>query len=213
MTEGPGIFDREFVDSLLNRIRKWRTRSLKIAFPLLIMENVLTGDKPRELCPWEGVSAVAVIGAILVLAGALLRLWARGHFQRGRLFKSGPYGVVRHPLYLGSFLIVVGVLCQLNDWVNWVVIIPLFALFYGSAIIYEERSLEKRFGRQWQRYKSRVPAFIPWGRGWPSKARPYRWQWNRYLRTGELITTLMILSIPFLIELLKDFVFEGVLGI
>ena len=196
-------------ESVLGWLKKRRTLALKIAFPALIIENIFTGDKPHELFP-PGVSTMAVAGVILVVIGAFVRLWARGHFVKGRLFTTGPYALVRHPLYLGSFLVVCGALCQLNDWLNWVVILLLLVVFYGAAIVHEERALAKRFGREWVLYRAEVPAFIPSLRNW-SLMQKGRWRSKIFLSTGELKTTLLFLGLPLLIELIEDSIFERLL--
>src|SRR5512138_487723 len=44
------------------------------------------------------------IGGAIAVAGALLRVWAAGHIEKGKvLTQGGPYGFTRNPLYLGSF--------------------------------------------------------------------------------------------------------------
>jgi len=200
-------------ESVLNYLRKRRTLALKLVFPIIIIENILAGEKPHEL-GISGISIMAVIGLLFVLAGVFIRFWARGHLVKGRLFTIGAYSVVRHPLYLGTLLVVSGVLFQLNCWLNWVVVLPLFTIFYGAAIIYEERSLEKKFGRQWQLYKAKVPVIIPSLRNWSFPTQTRKCNWKAYLSTRESWITLALLSLPFLIELIiEDFVFESLLGV
>jgi len=196
------------IDFLLNKIRKRRTLSLKIVFPILIVEDILNGKKPHELLPWEGIDVNAIMGFILVLIGCSIRFWARGHFEKGRLFTTGPYELVRHPLYMGSFLILCGMLFQLNDWLNWAIVIPLFAIFHGAAIVYEERALEKRFGEEWRLYRAKVNAVVPSLRNYNSKPKFHKWQWKVFLATGEIFTTTMVSILPLIIELLEETVFE-----
>lgn len=198
---------------ILNYLGKKRTLALKLAFLILIIEDIITGKKPNELNPFENPSGMAIIGLILVLTGALIRFWARGHFVKGHLFTTGPYALVRHPLYFGSFLIVCGVLFQLNDWLNWAIILPLFTLFYGAAIIYEERVLSKRFGREWDLYRAKVHAVIPSLRNLPLPRPSVKWSWRMYLNTPEVKATLWLLTLPLWIELIEDLVFERMLGI
>ncbi len=207
------LADSERFDRGLNWLRKRRTLVLKIAFPIIIAENIISGEKPREL-GFSDFSVIAVLGLILVFAGALIRFWARGYFERGRLFTSGPYAMVRHPLYLGSMLVVTGILLQLNNRLfNWAVIIPLVIVFYGAAIIYEERSLEKKFGKQWLLYKAKRPAIVPSPRTWLLQRQPRKWSWKVYLSTSERMVTPILLSLPLLVELMENFVFEGMIGI
>lgn len=202
-------------EQILNWLRKRRTVSLIIVFLIIIAENIISREKPHELLSLkEHVSVLAIIGCMLVLTGTLIRFWARGHIERDSLVTAGPYAILRHPLYMGSLLVVVGVLFQLNDWMNWVVVLPVFTIFHGAAIIYEERSLQKKFGKQWQLYKDKTPAIIPLLPNWSFLRQTHNWSWKVYLRTGEVWITVMLLSLPFAIELIiEDFLFEDILKI
>jgi len=198
---------------IVRQLKRWRTTALVATLTILIVADILTGKKPHELFPPD-ISIMAIIGLIFVLTGVFIRFWARGHLVEGRLFTTGAYSVVRHPLYLGTLLVVSGVLFQLNGWLNWVVVLPLFTIFYGAAIIYEERSLEKKFGRQWQLYKAKVPVIIPSLRNWSFPTQTRKCNWKVYLSTRESWITLALLSLPLLIELIiEDFVFESLLGV
>lgn len=201
-------------EKILNWLRKRRTVSLIIVFLIIIAENIISREKPHELLSLkEHVSVLAIIGCMSVLTGTLIRFWARGHIERDSLVTTGPYVIVRHPLYMGSLLVVVGVLFQLNDWMNWVIVLPVFIIFHGAAIIYEERSLQSKFGKQWQLYKAKTPAIIPLLPNWLFLRQTHNWSWKVYLRTGEIWITALLLSLPFAIELIiEDLVFEGILG-
>ena len=51
------------------------------------------------------------IGGLLAFAGGTIRIWAAGHIEKGKsLAQGGPYALTRNPLYLGSFLMALGVL-------------------------------------------------------------------------------------------------------
>lgn len=192
---------------LINWIRKRRTIAFKVAFPALVVEDFLTGKKPHELLFWEDMNVMGMLGLTLIIAGVLIRFWARGHFAKGRLFTSGPYAIIRHPLYFGSTLVMLGVLCILNDWLNWSVIVPMIILFHGAAILYEEQSLANRFGRQWQEYTTKVPAIIPSINRHLLSDSADRWSWRVYCNTTEKITTAMFVSLPVLLELFEELAF------
>jgi len=201
------------LDYILRQLRRWRTLAIWTVFLILIAENILTAKKPNELLPPE-VSTIAIIGVVLILSGGFLRCWAGGYSAKRSLCTTGPYAIVRHPLYLGSLLVICGILLQLNDLMNWVVVLPLFTIFYGAAIIYEERLLEKKFARQWQLYKAKVPVIIPSLRNWSLTTQTRKWNWKVCLSTRESWITLVLLSLPLLIELIiEDFVFESLLGV
>jgi protein-S-isoprenylcysteine O-methyltransferase Ste14 len=71
------------------------------------------------------------IGAAIALPGSLLRLWAAGHIEKGRvLTQGGPYAFTRNPLYLGSFLMALGIILAGQGY--W--LLPAFAAFF--AIVY-----------------------------------------------------------------------------
>ena len=66
-------------------------------------------------------------GGIVALLGALVRLWAAGHIDKGRaLATEGPYALTRNPLYLGSFFMALGVI--LAGQAYWL-LLP-FGVFY-----------------------------------------------------------------------------------
>jgi len=203
-----------WVDGVLHLLSRTRVLALISAFAIVIFENIADKEKPHELLSLkDGISTKAIIGLVLVMAGALIRFWAQGHFKKGHILTTGPYSVVRHPLYLGSLLVMCGLLFQLNDWKNWLIILPIFTTFYGAAIISEERQLLQKFGQQWQSYKANTPAIIPSLRLRSFPKQVCAWRWKVYLSTGENIITLVLLSLPFWIEIIiEDFVFEGILG-
>jgi protein-S-isoprenylcysteine O-methyltransferase Ste14 len=116
---------------------------------------------------WE--HHVAVWGGALLLCGAgvALRAWSACHCHyAGRrpmgLAVTGPYGLVRNPLYLGNMLIIVG--ATIASEVLWLA--PFAALWsflvYAAAVrFYEEPMMRSRYGAAWRRYAEGAPAWIP----------------------------------------------------
>ena len=57
----------------------------------------------------EPTSRSLEIGGLIAMAGEAIRLWAAGHLEKGReVTTSGPYAFTRHPLYVGSSIIGIG---------------------------------------------------------------------------------------------------------
>lgn len=93
------------------------------------------------------------------------------HITAPRLALSGPYAWVRHPIYLGNFLVGGGFVAFLTSDVRvGIAYAVLFWLEYYLITEAEEAYLLKHF-ESYQAYRSKVPRFIPWkGRVWKSQA-------------------------------------------
>lgn len=96
--------------------------------------------------------SLAAGGAIAVV-GELLRVWAAGHLEKGReVTRSGPYGFTRHPLYLGSAIIGLGVAVASARPAAAV----LVAVYLGSTVLAamrtEEAGMRASFGDQYDAY-------------------------------------------------------------
>lgn len=102
----------------------------------------------------------------LLLLGAGLRVWARAHLERQtQVTWSGPYAYVRHPLYVGSFLMALAITAMTRlPWAPLIWTVG-FALMYGPKIVREERWMRHRFGEDYDRYAAEVGAFFPWPHG------------------------------------------------
>jgi len=131
------------------------------------------------------VPATNLLGAVLVIAGLAVRLWAAGVLEKSReLCTDGPYRYVRHPLYLGSLLSAVGFAVMMNVIWGWIVVLPLFIALYLAQVLDEERHLRNAYGDEHASYSATVPMLLP--RPWKrpkGKGRP--WQWSRALANRE----------------------------
>ena len=77
------------------------------------------------------------------------------------LNSSGMYSMLRHPLYLGNFLIWLGVSVSTINLYFIVIMSLLFWLYYERIMFAEERFLERKFGAKYLYWSNKVPAFIP----------------------------------------------------
>ncbi|HVT29517.1 MAG TPA: isoprenylcysteine carboxylmethyltransferase family protein [Lacipirellulaceae bacterium] len=86
---------------------------------------------------------------------------------------TGMYSIVRHPLYLGNYLIGLGV--SMVQFVWWVPVIYSLAfwLYYERIMLTEEAFLEKRFGDEYRRWAAKTPAFLPRFRQWRRAVLPF----------------------------------------
>lgn len=127
--------------------------------------------------PLSGAGALIarVAGLAMFLSGAFLVLWGRRTLgplwtvttskgvrlhREHRLIRQGPYAIVRHPMYLGFWLLVAGTLVIYRTWVLAAYLAVIVMRFVGRARM-EERALAEAFGRDWTDYAGHVPMLIP----------------------------------------------------
>jgi len=81
----------------------------------------------------------------------------KGH----ELITEGPYGVVRNPIYLGMFGLILSTCLVFSRWWSGLAAVVLFLIGNRIRIRTEEQLLRETFGHQFDEYARRVPAFIP----------------------------------------------------
>jgi protein-S-isoprenylcysteine O-methyltransferase Ste14 len=120
---------------------------------------------------WDSAPLPALIGDALTLAGLLIMLWARftlgGNWsaqvefkENHELIERGPYAYVRHPIYSGAVLMVLGAAILSGRIVPFEVLVLLVIAFVFKSG-QEEALLTKHFPEAYPKYKARVKAFIP----------------------------------------------------
>jgi protein-S-isoprenylcysteine O-methyltransferase Ste14 len=135
------------------------------------------------------IPLLAAIGLGLGLVGALVRLYASGFIVKNEeLATDGAYRFVRHPLYTGNILLVLGFALAGSRW--WAIPLALFFFwfYYPTAIEYEDRKLRRIFGAAWETWSARTPALVPrFGGGHPAAAGDRRWALAVSNTHGELL--------------------------
>jgi protein-S-isoprenylcysteine O-methyltransferase Ste14 len=106
------------------------------------------------------------LGFAFILLGQIIRVSARGykaeHSQDSRaLIQSGPYQVVRNPMYLGIFLIGLGVVLAVFRWWAIMVFVAVFIIRYILLIYKEEKKLFAIFPQAYPEYCRKVPRIFP----------------------------------------------------
>ncbi len=137
----------------------------------------------------------------LMLAGTMLRLFASGYIVKNmELATTGPYALVRHPLYSGNILIILGFSISSGNFWSVPIALLFFFFYYPAAIEYEDRKLYKLFGPLWKSWSERVPALIP-KLTKIKLSSSGRWSFIKSLKNnGEPVITLFILYCLILIS-------------
>jgi protein-S-isoprenylcysteine O-methyltransferase Ste14 len=126
-------------------------------------------------------------GMAVAAAGELLRIWAAGHLEKARgITRSGPYRLVRHPLYLGSGLMGAGFVIAARSWPVAIVAITYLALTYGAAIRTEEATLDAKFAGAYADYRA--------GRAAPDTTR-FSWTRIRANREYRAVIGLLVAAV------------------
>ena len=145
-----------------------RIYKLRVYFyipPLLVMTFYFWNEYENDLI-------TLLFGPFLLGLCLVIRIWATKHigrrisrkYKNGRilhLVTTGPYSLVRNPLYIGNILAVMG-LCVLSE-LFWFMpmVFAYFILLYSLVVRYEEYKLSVLFRREYEIYCQKVPRWIP----------------------------------------------------
>ena len=140
----------------------YATRLLWVPLPLSDLSSGLDGG-------------LRLAGLVVYLVGVVLIVWGRLALGRAwtvttslgvqlhedhRLVQHGPFALVRHPMYLGFWLLLAGALFIYRTWVLAVYLIMALASFSRRARR-EEQALAEAFGDEWRTYADRVGRWVP----------------------------------------------------
>jgi protein-S-isoprenylcysteine O-methyltransferase Ste14 len=107
---------------------------------------------------WETWTA----GFLAAWVGEAIRIWAAGHLDKGReVTRSGPYRWMRHPLYVGSAVLALGVVIAARSVAVAVVAVVYMGSTLTAAIRTEEAFLRRTFGDVYDRYSRSEGAPMP----------------------------------------------------
>jgi protein-S-isoprenylcysteine O-methyltransferase Ste14 len=163
VTTSSRISDQTSPDS--TKLGEWLFRH-RTALPLPIA-GVILGLRIGQAPP----SALLITAGVAVTAaGELIRLWGVRHIgaisrtrshRLGPLVATGPFALIRNPLYVGNILIWVGF--ALSARLIWLapLIVLLLGAEYHAIVRWEESLLVSRLGDAYRDYAARVPRWIP----------------------------------------------------
>ena len=126
---------------------------IAVAFPTVFFRIKSSGA-------WDQIAEI--FGVAFILLGQLIRVSARGYKSDNSkeglaLIDSGPYSLVRNPMYLGILLIGLGVVLMLFEWWIVIIFILVFVIRYLFLIFKEEKKLIGVFPKNYPIYCKKVP--------------------------------------------------------
>jgi protein-S-isoprenylcysteine O-methyltransferase Ste14 len=165
---------------------RWRSYLPLLLLPVALTAASQSGSVERLFGPhWENVWEIFC--AVISFAGLGVRALTVGFVPTGTsgrnthgqvadvLNTSGMYSIVRNPLYLGNFLMLLG--CAMLPGIAWFVVVTctFFALYYERIIYTEETFLQEKFGDAYTTWASRTPAFFPNRKLWRAPEMQFSW--------------------------------------
>ncbi len=146
-------------------IVQWATRrriaiSL-VGFTSLVLINVFV-VRNIPCNPTLVTNPQVALSLAVIAIGLMIRTWSAGTLNKSReVTATGPYAIVRNPLYIGSFLMMVGFCVMCHDWGTLLFAAGPVTWLYWIQIRVEEERLSQLFPSQWPAYMKSVPRFIP----------------------------------------------------
>ena len=154
-------------ESLASRLSHVLPLALGVA--LIAWPRLHVGWLPRAPLPHGPVRSGTAL--VLVAAGLAFTVWARMHLggnwsgsvtekEGHELVRSGPYALVRHPIYTGLLVALLGSAVACGE-LRAVLGLGVVAAAFTRKLRIEERFMRERFPEEYPRYCAQVPALIP----------------------------------------------------
>jgi len=145
--------------------RELRIRAVIVVVVILLVRLGAFRDRGLTTSPWR-----AGLGLVIFAVGLGFAIWARVHIGRNwgapmteknepELVTSGPYHLVRHPIYSGILVAGVGTAVALN-WL-WLTAVVLAGIYFGYSAAVEERYMTEQFPDTYPLYKLSTKMFLP----------------------------------------------------
>jgi len=111
------------------------------------------------------------IGVVIIVIGVLINLWGDWIFKKekttikpdeksDKIIDYGIFRISRNPMYLGMFMILFGIAIVLGNVLSFIFPIVFIMIIEKLFIPIEEKNMEKRFGKRYLQYKSKVRRWI-----------------------------------------------------
>jgi protein-S-isoprenylcysteine O-methyltransferase Ste14 len=145
--------------------RELRIRALIIVIVVILVRFGAFRGHGLNTSPWR-----SALGLGLFAIGLGFAIWARVHIGRNwgtpmtqksepELVTSGPYRLVRHPIYSGVLIAGLGTALALS-WL-WIIAVGLAAVYFLHSATVEERYLTGQFPEDYPAYKQSTKMFVP----------------------------------------------------
>jgi len=204
---------REDIEKQGSWLFRWRSYLPLLGIPIFIIAIRQSGILEKKF--GDEVGDLWKSGAVIIsFLGLIVRCITAGYAPRGTsgrntksqtaetLNTTGMYSISRNPLYLGNFIIVLGVTLFLEVW--WLALLVWFGfwLYYERIIFAEEEFLSNKFKSQFIEWAQKTPIVIPRFGNW--KKPELSFSFKTVLRR-EFSTYFSIVTTFFFLEVVTNF--------
>ena len=148
------------------RIAVW---GVLLAWLILFSGGMRRGVLAARFLPMD--PAIAYVGLAITIVGLGFAVWARFAIGRNwgglitvqqdhKLMRTGPYGIVRHPIYSGFMLATLGTAIIISE-IGGLVSVALIVISWGYKAWLEESFMIEQFGAEYEDYRRDVKGLIP----------------------------------------------------
>ena len=170
------------VNNVVDRIheifndRRLRYVLLKLRYPIFVIAVIIL---ILNINP-----AWFLVGFTVALFGELIQLWCFASLDKNKMLAvKGPYMLIRNPMYIGRFFLLLGVLLLAGN--GWIILIFIVGYYFYmvNRVKREEAKLQPLFGDSYRKYCQKVNRFIPTLQGvdWESL---WFFRWNLLLKNN-----------------------------
>jgi protein-S-isoprenylcysteine O-methyltransferase Ste14 len=156
---------------------RWRESiGSRASHTILLLAAIVLLTKPRWLPQMLSArfapagNLLPVLGAFVVATGLGFAIWARAHLGRNwsgiitvkeghALVRTGPYRIVRHPIYSGLLLALIGTAAAIGEW-RGILAVTCALIGFLRKIQIEERRMGENFS-EYAQYRQQTAALIP----------------------------------------------------
>lgn len=152
---------------------KKRTNYLRILVTCALMPVLLFSESIWQKCSLTH-KVMELLGYLFIALGVFVRVYASlyvGGHKNSSLIITGPFSVVRNPLYVGSLIATLGLGFMTKSIILMIVISGIFLVFHWFTILREESFLNEKFGEAYADYQKHVPRWIPDPALWTSPSQ------------------------------------------
>jgi protein-S-isoprenylcysteine O-methyltransferase Ste14 len=205
------------IDKLGNWLFRWRSY-LPLATIGLFLLGLRYFTYPYDLHELDQLWEILCL--LISSLGFAIRFITAGTIPRGtsgrntrkqvaeQLNTTGMYSLVRHPFYLGNFIIWLGISLFLRLWWVSISLILIFTIIYGLIIVAEERFLQNKFGQAYRDWAGKTPVFLPRFKAWQPSDLPFSFKAaikREYSSFFAMITAFFVLEILSTFAVEKDY--------